>query len=233
MNLYEYCGDDPVNGVDPSGDAPQDAADQIFDGTNLSTDASGREGASIHPGENGAPERMGLIHGVAVGMAVTAGSIATSAIAEGVLGKIAGGSEAADARAALTSEQRAAFPDPPTPAAEQLAVNQAQGFAAENAEIAIRGGRRGYFGFDDGSPARIIDIVVGTGRRAVGFEVIAGRVSLTSDIASQIASDAKLIASKRIKSITWVFYRNAAGEYGAYRPVLQALQDAGIGIVER
>jgi filamentous hemagglutinin len=55
---------------------------------------------------------------------------------------------------------------------------------------------------------------------------------LTKDIALQISKDAELVGSGQIRGATWHFFQSpVTGLGGPSGPLLQALEEAGIGVV--
>jgi RHS repeat-associated protein len=65
-----------------------------------------------------------------------------------------------------------------------------------------------------------------------GFEAKVGYVAMSDRIREEIANDAANLASGAVQSVTWVFYKNPlTGKIGPSQPVLDALHNAGITVV--
>jgi RHS repeat-associated protein len=69
--------------------------------------------------------------------------------------------------------------------------------------------------------------------RGIAHESKVGYTTLTRQVQQQIAKDAELIASGRIKGATWHFFRSPqTGRIGLSDPLRRALREAGIKIKE-
>lgn len=102
----------------------------------------------------------------------------------------------------------------------------ATGKIGEDALKALGGEPQVYFRTSQGG--RCVDQLVG----GVANESKVGYTSLTKDIARQIAKDFELVQTGQIKSSTWHFFASpVTGAGGPSAPLLQALKDAGFGVV--
>ena len=84
-----------------------------------------------------------------------------------------------------------------------------------------------YFPTIVGKGGRYVDQFV----NGVAHESKVGYTTLTPDIKMQIAKDAELLGDKAsgVKEVVWNFFRSpVTGKIGASRPLLKALEDAGI-----
>jgi RHS repeat-associated protein len=87
--------------------------------------------------------------------------------------------------------------------------------------------------FDTSLGRRVVDRVLKVDGHFVAHEAKVGYQSFGKDIRAEVAKDIELLANGTVKEITWHFYKNPAsgGGYGASKPLLDALEQAGIKTV--
>jgi RHS repeat-associated protein len=216
--LYEYCSNDPVNRIDPSG---------LYDASDFLIDAFGWLDSDF--GRATADTLVGLGDGASFGLTrLTRPDHLHQHVNYDSLSYKAGFATGATNTTALL-----AVTGGPALAGAGLSGSTALTFTTGAAGEAYLLGRIG------GAPQqravtslglRIIDVVKGR----IGYEAKVGFVSYGQRVLDQIAKDAEIVAL-RINDLTayeWHFLRSAAtGQIGADPRVLQALAEAGIKVV--
>jgi hypothetical protein len=107
-------------------------------------------------------------------------------------------------------------------------IIKAGGDVGENFLKTLGGISQKYFPTTVGKGGRFVDQFV----KGVANESKVGYTSLTTEIEEQIAKDVELLANYEktgVKEVVWNFFRSpTTGKIGASKPLLKALQDAGI-----